>query len=135
MESYITISAIKETGSLDRPWGMENSNHWDRYVGGLLVMTGAGVGYTAGLTAFEMTFGPDEIRLAADGAISMIENVAEDIQDIEKLVTSNNPVAKYLRTFVGSFWRSTATKQPLVSCISILCKETYSTIPSRLVKQ
>ena len=124
---YYSLVQSRKQASLDRPWGHGKFESLGSLcVGGLLVMTGAGVGYTAGLTAFEMTFGPDEIRLAADGAISMIENVAEDIQDIEKLVTSNNPVAKYLRTSpVGSFLAVYGDKAAIgVSCISILCKET-----------
>ena len=124
---YYSLVQSRKQASLDRPWGHGKFESLGSLcVGGLLVMTGMGVGYTAGLSAFDMTFGPEVVRIASDSVTSAIEKAAEDIEDIEQLIVANNPVAKYLQsTIIGNFLANYGDKAAIgVSCISILCKET-----------
>ena len=124
---YYSLVQSRKQASLDRPWGHGKFESLGSLcVGGLLVMTGMGVGYTAGVSAFDMIFGPDDIRVAADSIFSTVDKVAEDVRDIEELVVANNPVAKYLQsTMIGNFLANYGDKAAIgVSCISIICKET-----------
>ena len=124
---YYSVIQSRKSASLDRPWGHGKLESLGALcVGGLLLLTGAGVGYSAGTSAFTMIFGAAGAGTAVTDAATAADIALGSVSTASAGSLSpwmvDNPIAQYFQSTPLSRYGGEAAIA--VSCLSIVCKET-----------